>query len=35
MEVLEINVKPPPYTKEQIEMIPSLAAKYGMEIRPD
>lgn len=35
MEVLEINVKPPPYTKEQIEKIPSLAAKYGMEIRPD
>jgi N-acetyl-anhydromuramyl-L-alanine amidase AmpD len=35
MEVSEINVKPPPYTKEQIEKIPSLAAKYGMEIRPD
>jgi hypothetical protein len=35
MEVSEINVKPPPYTKEQIEKISSLVAKYGMEIRPD
>jgi quercetin dioxygenase-like cupin family protein len=35
VEVSEINVKPPPYTKEQIEKIPRLVAKYGMEIRPD
>jgi quercetin dioxygenase-like cupin family protein len=35
MEVTDNNVKPPPYTKEQIEKIPSLVAKYGMEIRPD
>lgn len=35
MEVSELNVKPPPYAKEQIEKIPRLTAKYGMEIRPD
>ena len=35
MEVSDINVKPPTYTKEQIEKNPSLVAKYGMEIRPD
>jgi quercetin dioxygenase-like cupin family protein len=35
MDVSETNVKPPPYSKEQIERIPSLVAKYGMEIRPN
>jgi len=34
IEVSDINVKPPPYTKEQIQRIPNLVAKYGMEIRP-
>ena len=33
--VSDINVVPLPYTKEQIERIPNLVAKYGMEIRPD
>ena len=35
MEVSEINVKHPSYTKEQIEKIPVLVAKYGIEVRPD
>jgi quercetin dioxygenase-like cupin family protein len=35
LDVSETNVKPPPYSKEQIERIPSLVAKYGMEIRPN
>jgi mannose-6-phosphate isomerase-like protein (cupin superfamily) len=35
VEVSDINVKPPPFTNEQIQKLPSLAAKYGMEIRPD
>jgi len=35
MKVSDISVKPPPYTKEQIQKLPSLVAKYGMEIRPD
>lgn len=35
VEVSDINVKPPPFTNEQIQKFPSLAAKYGFEIRPD
>ena len=35
VEVSDISVKPPPFTNEQIQELPSLAAKYGMEIRPD
>jgi hypothetical protein len=35
VEVSDINVKPPPFINEQIQKLPSLAAKYGMEIRPD
>ena len=35
IEVSDIDVKPPPYTKEQIQKIPNLVAKYGMEIRQD
>jgi hypothetical protein len=30
---MDIIVKPQPYTNEQIQMLPSLAAKYGMEIK--
>ena len=35
VEVSDTNVKPPPFTKEQIEKNTSIAAKYGMEIRLD
>ena len=35
IEVSDIDVKPPPYTNEQIQKIPNLVAKYGMEIRQD
>lgn len=35
MEVSDTNVKPPRFTKEQIEKNAGIAAKYGMEIRPD
>jgi len=35
IEVSDIDVKPPPYTKDQIKRIPNLVSKYGMEIRPD
>ena len=34
-EVSDINVKPPPFTNEQIQKLPTLAAKYGMVIKPD
>jgi len=34
IEVSDTNVKPPPFTKEQIQMLPSIASKYGVEIRP-
>src|SRR5215467_15625153 len=34
IEVSDTNVKPPPFTKEQIEKLPSIASKYGVEIRP-
>jgi len=34
-EVSDINVKPPPFTNEQIQKFPSLATKYGLEIRPE
>lgn len=32
---MDINVMPQPFTNEQIQKLPSLAAKYGMEIRPN
>ena len=35
LEVSDINIKPPPFTNEQIQKLPTLAAKYGMEIKPD
>ena len=35
MEVSDINIKPPPFTNEQIQKLPALAAKYGMEIKLD
>ena len=35
IEVSDIEVRPPPYIKEQIERIPNLVAKYGMEVRPN
>jgi hypothetical protein len=35
IEVSDIDVKPPPYTKEQIQKISHLVTKYGMEIRQD
>lgn len=35
VEVSDTSLKPPPITKEQIQKFASLAAKYGMEIRPD
>ena len=35
MEVSDINIKPSPFTNEQIQKLPALAAKYGMEIRLD
>jgi quercetin dioxygenase-like cupin family protein len=34
IEVSDTNVKPPPFTKEQIQKFPSIASKYGVEIRP-
>jgi len=35
LEVSDINIKPPPFTYEQKQKLPSIASKYGMEIRPD
>ena len=35
LEVSGINKQPPPFTDEQKQKLPSLAAKYGMEIRLD
>jgi hypothetical protein len=32
---MDINVKPQPFTNEQIQQLPSLGAKYGTEKRPD
>jgi quercetin dioxygenase-like cupin family protein len=34
VEVSDTNVKPPPFTKVQIQKLPSIASKYGVEIRP-
>ena len=34
IEVSDTNVKPPTFTKEQIQKLPSIASKYGVEIRP-
>jgi quercetin dioxygenase-like cupin family protein len=34
IEVSDTDVKPPPFTKEQIQKLPSIASKYGVEIRP-
>jgi len=34
-EVSDINVKPSPFTNEQIQEFLGLAAKYGLKIRPD
>ena len=34
IEVSDTNVKPPPFTKEQIQKLPIIASKYGVEIRP-
>jgi quercetin dioxygenase-like cupin family protein len=33
IEVSDTNVKPPPFTKEQIQKLPSIASKYGVELR--
>ena len=35
LEVSDINKQPPPFTDEQKQKLPSLAAKYGMELKPD
>jgi hypothetical protein len=35
LEVSDINIQPPPFTNEQKQKLPSLAAKYGMEIKPN
>jgi len=35
IEVSDIDVKPPPYTKEQIQKLSHLVTKYCMEIRQD
>jgi mannose-6-phosphate isomerase-like protein (cupin superfamily) len=35
LEVSDTNTKPPPFTNEQIQKLPGLALKYGMEIRPE
>jgi quercetin dioxygenase-like cupin family protein len=35
LEVSDINTKPPPFTNEQIQKLPGLASKYGMDIRPE
>ena len=35
LEVSNINKQPPPFTDEQKQKLPSLAAKYGMEIKVD
>jgi mannose-6-phosphate isomerase-like protein (cupin superfamily) len=35
LEVSDINKQPPPFTDEQKQKLPSLAAKYGMEIKLD
>ena len=32
---MDINVKPQPFTNEQIQQLPSLGVKYGPEKRPD
>jgi hypothetical protein len=35
IEVSDIEVRSPPYIKEQIERIPNLVAKYDMEVSPN
>jgi quercetin dioxygenase-like cupin family protein len=35
LEVSDINKQPPPFTDEQKQKLPSLAAKYGMEVNLD
>jgi hypothetical protein len=36
MEIKSLKIEPPtsPFTNEQIQMFPSLAAKSGLKIRP-
>lgn len=34
LEVTDISKKPPPFTDEQLRKLPSIASKYGVEIRP-
>jgi hypothetical protein len=34
VEVSDINIKPPPFTNEQIQKLATIAPKYGMEIKP-
>jgi quercetin dioxygenase-like cupin family protein len=34
LEVSDIDIKLPPFTDEQKQKFPSIASKYGMEIRP-
>lgn len=34
LEVTDISKKPPPFTDEQLQKLPSIASKYGVEIRP-
>jgi mannose-6-phosphate isomerase-like protein (cupin superfamily) len=33
-EVSDINIKPTPFTNEQIQKLVTIAPKYGMEIKP-
>jgi hypothetical protein len=35
LKVSDISIQPPPFTDEQKQKLLSLAAKYGMEIKPD
>jgi quercetin dioxygenase-like cupin family protein len=34
VEVSDINIKPPPFTNEQIQKLATISPKYGMEIKP-
>ena len=34
LEVSDINIKPPPFTNEQIQKLVSIAPKYGVELKP-
>ena len=34
VEVSDSNIKPPPFTNEQIQKLATISPKYGMEIKP-